>query len=262
MLKSMFKLALVISLFLGAVATASETPVMDRVLSKKRLVVGTSGNMPPMTRALPNGGAAGFDIDLAEMMARSLGAELKIVVMPLNELVPAVKSGKVDIAISNMTMTMERNKHVAFSHPYLESGKCLITKQPEMAAGENAADIDTKKATVVVIKDSTSEGFANILMKHTKIVAVDSKDKGIEMVKNGKADAMLTDYPMCMAAVSNNPDAGFVATFSTLTYEPISIAMPGNDPLFMNWTDNFVERLKATGTIDGLLQKWLGKPTL
>lgn len=262
MMKNMFKLAMAAMLFFGAAAAASDTPVMQRVLSKKQLVVGTSGNMPPMTRALANGGAAGFDMDLAELMAGALGAELKIVILPLEELVPAVKSGKVDIVISNMTSTPERNTHVAFSQPYLISGKCLVTKLPEMATEENAADLDTRKATVAVIKGSTSEQFANVLMTHTKIVAVASKDKGIAMVKNGEAHAMLTEYPMCMAAVNDNPEAGFVATFSTLTYDPISIAMPGNDPLFMNWTDNFVERLKATGTIDGLLEKWLGKPTL
>jgi ABC-type amino acid transport substrate-binding protein len=101
-----------------------------------------------------------------------------------------------------------------------------------------------------------------MLMKNSDIIGVDSDAKGIELVKSGKVDAMLSEYPVCMAAVGNNPDAGFVAAFSRLTYEPISIAMPGNDPLFMNWTQNFIDRLKATGTIEGLLQKWLGKPKL
>lgn len=258
MFKNIVKLALAAVLFAGTFAAASETPVMDRVLGKKVLVVGTSGNMLPMTSRLKTGDVTGFDMDLAALMAGALGAELKVVVLPLDELAAAVQSGKVDVAISNMTATLERNKRVAFSEPYLQSGKCLVTKQKAMAAEDNPADLDMKEVKVAVLKGSTSEAFATVLMKHAGLMAVGTNDEGIALVKSGKADAMLSEYPMCAAAVANNPEAGFEATFSLLSYEPISIAMPGNDPLFMNWTDNFIKRLKATGTIDGLLQKWMG----
>lgn len=262
MLKRMFKVLLMSLMLTGALWAASETPVMDRVLSKKQLVVGTSGNMPPMTNELESGDVVGVDMDLAKLMAMALGVELKVVVMPLKDLVSAVQSGKVDVAISNMTATPTRNTQVAFSQPYLLSGKCLVTKEKAMATEDNPADLNSKEVKIAVLKDSTSERFASVMMKNASIFSVDTNPKGIDLVKSGKADAMLSEYPMCMAAISNNPDAGFEATFSLLTYEPIGIAMPGNDPLFMNWTDNFIERVKATGAVDALLQKWLGKPRL
>ena len=43
-----------------------------------------------------------------------------------------------------------------------------------------------------------------------------------------------------------------------LTYEPIGIALPANDALFMNWTENFLERLDETQTLELLASKWLG----
>ena len=44
-----------------------------------------------------------------------------------------------------------------------------------------------------------------------------------------------------------------------LTYEPIGIALPASDALFMNWTSNFLERLDKTETLEVLANKWLGK---
>lgn len=254
--------SMMISLLAVVTAHASETPVMDKILAKKELVVGTSGSMPPMTGKLQSGEIVGFDMDLANLMAGALGAKLKVVVMPLDRLVLAVKNGKVDVAISNMTATPERNTQVAFSDPYMISGKCLVTKEASMAKEDNPADFDAKEVKVAVLKGSTSEQFATVLMKNAGLFSVDTNSKGIDLVKSGKADAMLSEYPMCMAAVAGNPDAGFVATFSLLTYEPIAIAMPGNDPLMINWTNHFIQRLKATGMLDALLEKWLGKSKL
>jgi len=65
-----------------------------------------------------------------------------------------------------------------------------------------------------------------------------------------------------MATLKENPDAGFVTLFSLLTYEPIGIALPANDAQFINWTQNFLNRLDATDTLDGLSKSWFGTLTL
>ena len=80
------------------------------------------------------------------------------------------------------------------------------------------------------------------------------------MVRNGKADAMLTDFPICQATVVNNPDDQFVSIFSRLTYEPIGIAVNPNDAHFINWTQNFLDRMEKTGYLSVLGQKWLSIP--
>ena len=78
------------------------------------------------------------------------------------------------------------------------------------------------------------------------------------MVKDDKVGGMLTDYPICMATLKTNPEAGFVSLFSLLTYEPIGIALPANDAQFINWTNNFLDRLDGTDTLKGLGKRWFG----
>jgi polar amino acid transport system substrate-binding protein len=70
---------------------------------------------------------------------------------------------------------------------------------------------------------------------------------------------MMADYPVCLHSVSANKDKGFVSVFSLLTYEPIGIALPASDPLLLNWTENFLERLDKTETLEVLATKWLGE---
>ena len=43
-----------------------------------------------------------------------------------------------------------------------------------------------------------------------------------------------------------------------LTYEPIGIALPANDPLLVNWVENILNTIKDSGELDALEDRWLG----
>ncbi len=240
-------------------AAPAPTSTIAKVQQKGELVLGTSGNMTPMTRQLENGDVVGLDIDLANVMAAALKVKLTIKVMPLDQLATALANGEVDVVLSNYTITPERNAKVAFVGPYLTSGKCLITKAADLASAKKD-ELAQKESSLVVIEGSTSEAFAKALMKKATIIPAKTQDIAVEMVRNGKADAMLTDFPICQATVVNNPDDNFVSIFSRLTYEPIGIAINGNDPLFINWTQNFLDRMDKTGYLGALGQKWMSIP--
>jgi len=244
----------------AALTAADNSSVLSQIQKSGQLVLGTSGNMPPMTRQLQNGTVVGFDIDLAQMMAQAMGVKLVIKVLPFKELIPALESNKVDVVLSNMTVNPSRNMQVAFVGPYLTSGKCVVTKKATLANAKKATEIDAKKPKVVVLEGSTSEAFAKIMMKNSTVIAVKDNKAGAKMVADNKADALLSDMVICQAIVNSHPEAGFIAINSSLTYEPIGIALSGNDALFINWTDNFLKRLDATGFLQALGKKWLANP--
>ncbi|MDA3946231.1 MAG: transporter substrate-binding domain-containing protein [Helicobacteraceae bacterium] len=239
--------------------TPVPTSTIAKVQQKGELVLGTSGNMTPMTRQLENGDVVGLDIDLANVMAAALKVKLTIKVMPLNQLATALANGDIDVVLSNYTMTPERNAQVAFVGPYLTSGKCLITKIPDLA-DDKKSELAEENVNIAVIEGSTSEAFAKALMKKATVIPAKTQDTAIEMVRSGRADAMLTDFPLCQATVFNNPDDQFVSIFSRLTYEPIGIAVKGNDTHFINWTQNFLERMDKTGYLAALGEKWMSIP--
>ena len=70
--------------------------VIDRILQKKELVVGISGNQPPLSATSKEGEIIGLDAELAQLMADTMGVKIKFEVMPFSELLPSLQAGKVD----------------------------------------------------------------------------------------------------------------------------------------------------------------------
>jgi polar amino acid transport system substrate-binding protein len=246
----------------GAGAASSPTDTTGSTLSKIRqrgaLILGTSGNMPPMTQVDKDGKVTGFDIDMARLMAAGMGVKLEIKTMPFDQLLPALEHGEVDVVISNLTMTPERNMHVAFAGPYLSSGKCIITRREDLARAEKAGNLNVPGTRLAALAGSTSADFVKTLLPRASLTLVDSNDAGVKLITEDKVGGMMADYPVCLSILQRYPDDGFISLFSLLNYEPIGIALPANDTLFINWTENFLKRLEGVGQFDELSDRWFG----
>jgi ABC-type amino acid transport substrate-binding protein len=257
--RGLVPLLLVLLTGLAGLAQAEPGSVLNRVVERGTLVLGTSGNMPSMSQSDGKGGVTGFDVDLARVMAGMMGVKLEQRVMPFGELLPALEAGKVDVVISNMTITPQRNLRVAFVGPYLKSGKCIVTRDEALAKADGETDLNTSETRLAVLAGSTSADFARELLPEATLIEVNDYDRGAELVKNDEAGGLLTDFPICTAVLKANPDAGFVSVFSLLTYEPIGIALPAGDPLFVNWTQNFLDRMNGTNGLQELGKRWFGQ---
>src|SRR5512136_299283 len=106
----------------GHVFAADEStkvsPVLDRILTKKELVVGTAASMPPLNMTTKDGQIVGMEMDLARFFADGMGVKLTLKPMNFNDLLPALEAGQVDMILSSMTITPGRNLKVAFVGPY------------------------------------------------------------------------------------------------------------------------------------------------
>ena len=237
---------------------SDDAPALSLIAQRGELVLGTAATMPPMNYKNSDGQVVGLDIDIARFMATSMDAKLTIKTMPFQDLLPALERGEVDIVISNMTMTTRRNLNVAFVGPYMKSGKCIITRKENLARAEQAEDLNTPDTRMAVMRGSTSEDFIKTLLPNATVTATEDIASAVQLVKDDRVGGMLTDYPVCLSTLRENPDAGFVTLLSLLSYEPIGIAIPGNDPLFINWTKNFMARMEGTGVLGELGQRWFG----
>ena len=243
-------------------SSASSASTFDRIQASGELVLGTSGNMPPMSETRADGKVAGFDIDIARLMANSMGVKLNIKTMPFNKLLSALENGEVDVVLSNVTMNPERNMKVAFVGPYLASGKCVITKRDSLAKAESVDDINSPEIRLAALRGSTSESFIKALLPKVTLTLVDDHQSALDKINSDQVGGLLTDYPICVSVLGRNPEAGYVTLFSLLSYEPIGIAIQGSDPLFINWMENFLGRLDGVGLLDELSDRWFGKAVI
>jgi len=240
----------------GLHTTASTSPALDRIVMNGELVVGTAASMPPLNMTAKDGEIIGLEIDLAQAMANSMGVKLRLEVMQFHELLPALETGKIDMILSGMTITPQRNMKVAFVGPYFRSGKAVLTKLPTMAEAQTPEDVNDPRKSIVTLRGSTSEQFVKNNLTKVKLVTANSYDEAIDMVINGKADAMFADYTICVVTIFRYPKAGLLTVVSPLTYEPLGIALPDNDPLFVNWVENYLDTLEDSGALEELTWEW------
>jgi len=242
----------------GTAKSASSAPVLDRIQENKELVVGTAGSMPPFNMTTKEGKVIGFEPDLAEQIAKAMGVALKLEVMPFSELLNALETGKVDMVLSNMTMTPGRNLKVAFVGPYYVSGKGLLTKLETLAAAADTEEIDRRGPTLAALAGSTSESFVKNALPHASLVATKDYDEAVDFLFQDKVDGLIADHPICIVSVLRYPEKKLYALVTPLTYEPIGVALPAGDPLLVNWMDNFFMSFTASGKMKALGMRWFG----
>ena len=257
-------LVLILSLaLLNACAHTSQTATtgttaatLDDIVQKGELVVGTAASMPPFNMTTKDGEIIGFEPDLARLIAAGMGVPLKLTPMSFSELLPALETGKIDMVLSNMTMTPRRNLKVAFVGPYFISGKAFLTKEKTIANAKSTVEINSPDTRLVALKGSTSQFFVDKLLSKTQLTTAASYDEAVKMVIDDKVHALVADYPICVVSLLRYPDAELLSLITPLTYEPIGIALPGNDPLLINWLENFLGSLEGSGRIEMLEERW------
>ncbi len=247
-------LVFLLSLILTTAASAGAT--LKRILKRGELVVGTTGQQPPMNATNKQGTLIGLDIDLATHMAEAMGVKIKFDTMDFADLLPALEKGKVDMVVSGMTATPSRNTRIAFVGPYFVSGKGLLAKAARYADMQANEGLNAPSVTVTALKQSTSQKFAETLMPKAQLVLTDSYDDAIELILNGKADVMVADYPFCALTAYRFQDKALAAGKSPLTFEPLGIAMT-EDTLLINWVQNFLITLEGSGELKKMHEKWM-----
>lgn len=238
-------------------ANTSATPAIDRIQKSGTLTVGMTGNMPPLNMTSEAGELMGYEVDLARAMARAMGVRANLQTMAFAELLPALEAGKIDLILSNMTITPGRNLKVAFVGPYFTSGKAFLTKKKTIALADEADDIDAKNTKLVALKGSTSQAFVETALPEAQLVTAKDYDEAVKMVLDDKVHALVADYPIAVVSVFRYPEQGLLSVVTTLTYEPIGVGVPAGDPLLVNWVENFLTIADRTGLLEELNRRWL-----
>ncbi|MDD2898049.1 MAG: transporter substrate-binding domain-containing protein [Desulfuromonadaceae bacterium] len=176
-------LALALSLFSAAATQAAESP--------KPLIVGMELAYPPFEMTDTSGKPSGVSVDLATDLARSLGRPVVIQNTAFDGLIPALKTGKVDLVISSMTATAERAKSIDFSDPYLSTGLCLLLKKGSSA--KSITDLDKAGVKVAVKKGTTGHLYASSHLKKAEVLVLDKESAAVLEVSQGKVDAFIYD---------------------------------------------------------------------
>jgi len=232
------------------------SPVLDRILTKKELVVGTAASMPPFNMTTKDGEIVGLEIDLANIIADAMNVKLRLKTVRFNDLITALESGQVDMILSSMTITPGRNLKVAFVGPYYVSGKSILTKQANIESMNEVSKINNPDKTLVALKGSTSQMFVEKVFPKAKLVLVEDYDRAVAVLREDKVQAMVADMPICQLTAFRYADAGLTSLKNPLSWEPLGIAISPNDLLLLNWLQNFLNTIEKDGSLGKIGDRW------
>ena len=111
------KLLLAIVLTIAVAFPGITQNTLSNIIKNGEIRIGMTANQPPYSMKTKNGKLMGYEVDLANILAESMGVKLKIIELPFSELMPALQNGKVDAVMSGMTITPERNLNALFAGP-------------------------------------------------------------------------------------------------------------------------------------------------
>lgn len=159
--------------------------------SKKTLMVGMELAYPPFEMRNTSNQPDGISVRMAEDLGEYLGQPVEIRDVAWDGIIPALKSGNIDLIISSMTKTEQRAKSIDFSDGYVTNGLCLLVAKD--SAIKSAKDLEKPGTRIAVKLATTGELWAKEHLKEAKFTTLDASATCVLEVIQGRADAFIYD---------------------------------------------------------------------
>lgn len=219
------------------------------------LRIAVEGTYPPFNFKDPKSGLlTGYDVDVARLLAGKLGLTPQFVLTEWTAILPAVQSGKVDVAISQVIMTPERLATFDFSAPYTYSGFQLIVRKNERATYRRLEDLGGR---VLGVREGSVFAQRARAVAGLEVKGYPAVPENLQDLAFGRIDAVLDDSLMVHYLVKNTqlpikagPRIGGV--------QRVGVAFRKGQPRLKAALDRALGQARASGQLRALSLKWFG----
>ena len=221
------------AVFLSGAAAGAET-----------LTMATEATFPPY-EFLRGQEIVGIDTELCRAVAQKMGRGFRAENMDFDSVIPAVISGKADLAAAGITVTEDRKKNVDFSIPYVKTGIVVIYKK-----ANPYTSVDQLKGKKIGVQGgTTSETFVLEQLKQEP-ERTKSPAEAVAALKSGRVDFVIADIDPAKNCVKGEAD---LALSDFITSEEYAIAIRKGQPELLKTINETIAEVQA----DGRLAKWI-----
>src|SRR5579859_639918 len=219
------------------------------------LRTGVDGTFAP--HAMPNlsGGIQGFNVDLANEIAKRLGRKIEIEATQFSGLVPGMQAGTYDFIAAPVTVTKERAENMLFTEGYLNTDFQFVVRKdaPEITRLE-----DFKGKVITVNKGSAYDSWGRELAEKIgwTIESFGTNTDAVQAVISGRAFANVAGNTASAWAAKNNPAIKLSYLYSTGLVWATPVRKDKVE--FRNQLDVVIECMKRDGTLARMHEKWFG----
>ena len=234
----------------AAASETTETAALTTVNAGK-LTMSTNAAFPPYEMTTDAGEFEGIDVEIAGAIADKLGLELQIDDMDFDAALLAAQQGKSDMVMAGVTVNDERKQVMDFSNTYASGVQVVIVKEgSDIATVDDLAGhmIGTQRGTTGYIYCSDDFG-------EDSVTAYDDGLTAVQALNNGQVDCVVIDSAPAKEFVAANE--GLVILDTEYAVEDYAIGMAKGNTALVEAVNGALDELKADGTIDAILAKYI-----
>jgi len=243
---------LVMSVSTAAVARADD---LATILSKGVVRIGVPVDVPPFGSLDANRNPVGLDVELAQMIGKSLGVKVELQEITGANRIPYLLTNKIDIVIAALGMTPERAKQITYTNPYADTYDAVYGPTSDHVT--SAAELG--KLKVVVTKGTTQDSELTGMNANADIMRVQDDATAATAYMSGQADLFATNSLVVQELVKQNPSKEFDRKF-VLARGPAHMGVRMGEQNLCNWLNVFIYSIAMSGDLDKLTEKYLGHP--
>jgi polar amino acid transport system substrate-binding protein len=221
------------------------------------LRTGVDGTFAP--HAMPNlaGGIQGFNVDLANEIAKRLNRKITIDATQFSGLIPALQAGTYDFLAAPVTVTRERADNLLFTEGYLNTDFQFVVRKdaPEITKLE-----DFKGKVIAVNKGAAYDSWARDLAGKIgwSVESFGTNTDAVQAVISGRAFANVAGNTAVAWAAKNNPAIKLSYLYSTGLVWAAPVRKDNVE--LRRKLDVAIECMKLDGTLAKMHEKWFGAP--
>jgi polar amino acid transport system substrate-binding protein len=245
--------------------------LLQEVKDRGTLRVSTDPAYPPQSSLNNQGEYEGFDIDVAEEIARRMGVEVQWLTPSWDVITAGNWNDRWDMSVGSMTVTPERAKVLYFSQPYYYTPAAVAVHKDNTDITDVETDLDGK--TIGVCGACTYEfyldGTLNIpgdydfVIDDPKIKTYDTDSSAIQDLALGdgvRLDAAMSSLTTLKEAEKKGTPIKIVD--GPLYYEPLAVAIDkeasANPEPLVKEVNRIIKEMHRDGTLTELSNKWYG----
>lgn len=222
------------------------------------LRVGTAADYAPL--AFEQGGELrGVEIEFAARAARELRRPLALERIRFDELIPALRAGRIDVIMSGMSATAERGALVRFVQPYLQVGQMALIRADEWDQRRGLAAMDAPASRVGYRTGTTSESFVRERLPRARAIGFESVEAGVASLRAGEIDYFVHDAPTIWRIVGGfaSDERQLTGLYEPLTDEKLAWAVRADDAELAGRLDALLATWQRNGVVEEILDRWI-----
>lgn len=224
------------------------------------LKVGSECTYFPFNFRDSDGKLKGYDIDVADEIAKRLNAKAEYSCLKFDGLIPALLAGQFDLIAASLSITPERQQRIDFSEAYrLSIGQFVAPKAKKLQlfdAKNEVIKTAFKGIRVGLQRGTTYDSWFQAIVPEAQVVRYETVEQMYLEIKSGRLDAIMTNPMKTYLEFLSKPDgAGFEVVGPQITdvkYFGTGAGIglrKGNDALLKR-IDTAILAMKKDGTLD------------